>query len=111
MTDLSEKKCVPCTAQTPPLTSDAAAALLLSVPGWEILESKKIIREFRFKDFAGALAFADRVGAIAEAEGHHPALLVTYGRLRVTLSTHAVGGLSENDFIMAAKINALQQGA
>lgn len=74
---------------------------------WKVVDGKKIHREFRFKNFVEALAFANNVGAIAEEEGHHPDLFVSYGKVGVELWTHAIGGLSENDFILAAKIDLL----
>ena len=85
-----------------------AEAMLTHVSGWELAQGgKSIARLYRFKDFAAALAFVDAVGAIAEAEGHHPDIELGWGRARITLSTHAISGLSENDFIMAAKIDTL----
>ncbi|MDO8469691.1 MAG: 4a-hydroxytetrahydrobiopterin dehydratase [bacterium] len=106
--DLTQKKCVACEGNTPPLTRNEADALLAQAPGWTLTpDGKKISREFIFPDFKSALAFVDRVGAAAEAEGHHPDVFLAYGMVRIELWTHAVNGLSENDFILAAKINAL----
>ena len=108
MTDLTQKKCVSCEVGGAPLTPDEVQMLYAQVPKWTVSEdSKKIHRTFEFKDFAGALAFADKVGAIAEEEGHHPDLHVSWGKVTVELWTHAVGGLSENDFIVAAKIDRI----
>ncbi|HWO07306.1 MAG TPA: 4a-hydroxytetrahydrobiopterin dehydratase [Candidatus Paceibacterota bacterium] len=105
---LREKKCVPCEGGTMPLTIPAAEALMQEVEGWTLApDARKISREFSFKNFAEALAFANKIGAIAEEEGHHPDLTVKWGRVGVELSTHAIGGLSENDFILASKIDAL----
>lgn len=85
-----------------------AEAMLTHVPGWRLSEGgNSIAREYRFKNFAFALAFVNAVGAVAENEGHHPEIEFGWGRTRVMLSTHAIGGLSENDFIVAAKINRL----
>ena len=78
------------------------------VEGWGHTEHRRIARTFAFPDFAGAMAFANRVGDIAEAEGHHPDLLVAWGRVEVTIWTHKVNGLTESDFILAAKINQLE---
>ena len=91
----------------PPLDEAAVARLLPSVPAWIAPEGKRIEREFRFKDFKSALAFANRVGEIAEAEDHHPDLLVAWGKVGVVLWTHTAGGLTENDFALAAKIDAI----
>lgn len=80
----------------------------VQVPAWEVMDDKKIVRTFKFKDFAGALAFVNRAGAIAEEQGHHPDMdLHGWNMVTVTLWTHAIKGLSVNDFIMAAKIDAL----
>jgi 4a-hydroxytetrahydrobiopterin dehydratase len=75
------------------------------VRGWEVEEGKRLVKAFRFKDFLGAVGFVNAITPVAEAEGHHPDLLVRWGEVRVTLWTHAVGGLTENDFILAAKID------
>jgi 4a-hydroxytetrahydrobiopterin dehydratase len=81
------------------------AEYLKALGGWQAEENKKIKKEFVFKDFVSAIAFVNRVAAVAEGEGHHPALFISYNKVKVTLSTHAIGGLSENDFILAAKID------
>lgn len=92
----------------PALSKVEADVLLTQVPGWLLAaDAKKIHREFKFPDFKSALAFVDRVGEIAEAEGHHPDVFLAWGKVGIELFTHAVGGLSENDFILAAKINEL----
>lgn len=106
--DLSDKRCVPCEGDFPAMTPAQARDMMDNVPGWELNEKSTVIeRTFKFKDFAEALAFANKVGALAEEEGHHPDLYVAWGKVRITLTTHAVKGLSENDFILAAKINAI----
>jgi 4a-hydroxytetrahydrobiopterin dehydratase len=108
MTDLIQKKCIPCEVGGPAFTSEEARVLMKQIPQWTLADdAKKITRSFTFKDFAGALQFADKIGALAEEEGHHPDLHVSWGKVVVDLSTHAVGGLSENDFILAAKIDAI----
>ena len=105
---LLDKKCVPCEGGTMPLTIQASEALMKEVEGWNLSpDAKKITRDFTYKDFAEALAFTNAVGAIAEAEGHHPDIALSWGRVGITLSTHSIGGLSENDFILAAKIDKL----
>jgi len=105
--DLTKKKCKPCEGGTPPLTPQEAGRYLSGVPGWQMEEDKKIKKEFRFKDFSGSMDFVNRVAKVAEEEGHHPAIFITYNKVRITLTTHALGGLSENDFIMAAKLDQL----
>ena len=106
---LSAKKCVPCTGKTPPLGAAEAKELHAQVPEWELAAGKKLVRKWRVADFAEGLDFFRRVGDVAEAEDHHPDLhLENYREVRIELWTHAVGGLTENDFIVAAKIDALE---
>ncbi|MEK7519950.1 MAG: 4a-hydroxytetrahydrobiopterin dehydratase [Patescibacteria group bacterium] len=108
MSELKNKKCVPCEVGAPPLSADVIAQHLVQLnPEWKVMDGKKIVRSFIFKDFKDALVFANSVGDCAEQEGHHPDLYVAWGKVTVELWTHAVGGLSENDFILAAKIDAL----
>ena len=91
-----------------PLTIQEAQALLKEIPSWILSpDSKNISKQFKFRNFAEALAFTNQVGEIAEAEGHHPGIALLWGKVGVTLSTHAIGGLSENDFILAAKIDQI----
>lgn len=104
--NLAAKKCVACEGGVPPLTGAALEPYLKEVKGWHVVENKKIMKEFTFPDFKNALAFVNKVGDIAEAEGHHPDIQLGWGKVVVELSTHAIGGLSENDFILAAKIDA-----
>ncbi len=106
---LVAKKCVPCEGGVPMLSVGEASALLPSVPGWELTdEGRRIAREWSFKDFMEAIRFFNEVAAIAEEDGHHPDLhLVRYRFVSIELWTHAIGGLSENDFILAAKINRI----
>jgi 4a-hydroxytetrahydrobiopterin dehydratase len=106
---LVEKRCVPCEGGVPKLTSDEAARLLQDVSGWSIVhQGERIRKEWTVRHFRAGLAFFQRVGWLAEAEGHHPDLhLVGYRNVAIEIWTHAIGGLSENDFILAAKIDAL----
>ncbi len=105
---LNDRSCEPCRGGVPPLTVKAAQAMLGEVPGWELNRvGTRLSRHFSFPDFASAQAFALRVGELAEAEGHHPVLSYTWGYCDVQFYTHKIGGLHENDFIMAAKVNAL----
>lgn len=107
MTDLAHERCVPCTGATPRIESEEARSLAADLdPDWRLTEST-IEREFRFKTFNAAFGLATRVALLAEAEGHHPDLEVGWGRLVVRLTTHAIGGLSRNDFVLAAKIDRI----
>lgn len=107
--DLTEKHCVPCESGDPPLPREKEDELVKEVPGWLLLreETHKIHRQFKFKDFIEAMKFINKVANVAQEEGHHPDIYIFYNRVGLTLYTHAVGGLSENDFILAAKINEL----
>lgn len=108
--DLREQKCKPCEGGVPPFTEEEAKEYLSEVPNWEIAQENGrlcIRRTFKFKDFKGSWRFFDEVAALAEDEGHHPNILVRWNRVTVTLTTHAIKGLSINDFIMAAKIDDL----
>lgn len=109
-TDLANAKCLPCEDPTMrPLPPSRVQELLPQIPGWEYDQEKNALhRRYPFGNFADGLAFVNRVGEIAEREGHHPDLLLTFPAVDVTLFTHAMHGLSDNDFILAAKINALE---
>lgn len=106
--DLKQKKCVPCEGGVKPLTPDEYGAFLRDeLTGWIEREEKMIEKEYKFRNFKEALAFVNKVGALAEEEGHHPDInLHGWNKVTLTLSTHAIGGLSENDFILASKIDA-----
>ena len=106
--DLSKKRCVPCEQGGEPMPPHLAKTMLSRVKGWTLERGKSILQDLVMKDFAEAMRFMGMVAKIAEAEDHHPDLHLTgYRKLRIELSTHAVGGLTENDFILAAKIDAL----
>ncbi len=109
--DLITKHCVPCEGGTPPMDRSQAEALLAQVPGWKLIDGEplKLARSLKLKDFAQAMSFVNQIGEIAEAEGHHPDFCVSWNRVKLELVTHSIGGLSENDFIMAAKVNALKE--
>lgn len=110
---LKQQHCEACRADAPLIGEQEAAALRAEIPRWKQVEEngeERLQRPFRFKDFIEALAFTNRVGELAESEGHHPALLTEYGRVTVTWWTHKIGGLHRNDFICAAKTDALFQG-
>lgn len=107
--ELRTMKCIPCEGGMPPLSNNDENRLIIQVSGWEILRqgTHQLKRLFQFKDFKHAMNFVNRIADIAETEGHHPDLHIFYNRVEVILYTHAVNGLSENDFIVAAKINGL----
>jgi 4a-hydroxytetrahydrobiopterin dehydratase len=102
---LASRHCVPCEGGTPSLTEQEWQPLLNQLEGWEVRDGERLAKEFRFKDFVQAVDFVNRITPIAEAEGHHPDLQVGWGRVLVELTTHAARGLTENDFILAAKID------
>jgi 4a-hydroxytetrahydrobiopterin dehydratase len=107
---LTQMKCSACRGDEPPLTDEEIGDLMPQVPEWELVERegiKRLERTFKFRDFAQALAFTDKVGEIAEEEGHHPVVELTWGRATVTWYTHKIKGLHQNDFIMAAKTDGL----
>jgi 4a-hydroxytetrahydrobiopterin dehydratase len=106
-TKLAERHCEPCRGGTPPLTGEKLSDLAQQVPEWQIVDQHHVTKSFVFPDFRTALAFVNRVGEIAEQEGHHPDLYLTWGRVDVKIWTHAIDGLTEGDFILAAKIDRL----
>ncbi|MDE2031075.1 MAG: 4a-hydroxytetrahydrobiopterin dehydratase [Patescibacteria group bacterium] len=105
--NLTEQKCVACEGNVIPFNKEEAEILLKQIPGWVISnDAKSISKHYEFKNFDQALEFVNKVGDIAKTEGHHPDIhLVDYKYVNINLSTHAIGGLSQNDFIMAAKID------
>jgi 4a-hydroxytetrahydrobiopterin dehydratase len=103
--DLARKECVPCKGGVPALESEDIRKLADQVDGWKVVENHHIEKTYKFDDFAQALEFVNKVGAIAEDQDHHPEIWFTWGKARVTIHTHAVDGLTENDFILAAKID------
>jgi 4a-hydroxytetrahydrobiopterin dehydratase len=110
MKTLSAERCVACRRDSPRVTEAEIAEFRREIPNWELLERDGIARlqrQFPFPNFAEALAFTNRVGALSEEEGHHPALLTEWGRVTVTWWTHKIRGLHRNDFVMAAKTDAL----
>lgn len=107
--NLCELSCTPCRGGIPALTLPEAEAFLLRTPGWSLLEAgRRLVRRYPFPDFQTALDFVNRVGALAEREGHHPEMTLTWGAVTVAWWTHKIDGLHENDFIMAAKTDALR---
>ena len=104
---LADKKCVPCRGGVPPLKGKELDALHKIVPKWSVINQHHITRAFTFPDFKQALDFVNRVGALAEEQGHHPDILLAWGKAEITLWTHKIDGLTESDFIMAAKIDRI----
>ena len=107
MSELASKTCVPCRGGVPPLTGEELAALQKQVSGWNVVEEHHITKTYKFPDFRQALEFVNRVGELAEQQGHHPDIFLTWGKVEITFWTHAINGLTENDFILAAKIDQL----
>jgi 4a-hydroxytetrahydrobiopterin dehydratase len=105
---LAKKHCVPCRRGTPPLAPEARQRLLQELDaGWEVQDGHHLHKEYKFKNFVDALAFVNHVGQVAEEEGHHPDITLGWGRVGLTIWTHAIDGLSESDFVLAAKAEAV----
>ena len=105
--ELQNRKCIPCEGGVPPLEEDQILEYITLVKGWIVKNNKKITREFNFVNFKHTMSFVNEVANIAELEGHHPVMHVSYGSAEIELWTHAIDGLSENDFIVAAKIDRI----
>lgn len=104
---LTDKKCVPCEGGISPFQDKEITEYMKEVSGWET-DNQKIWKDYSFKNFKEALAFVNKVGELAESEGHHPDITFGWGKVHIELTTHAIKGLSENDFIVAAKIDELK---
>lgn len=109
MSDLATKTCEPCRGSIPRLEGEELERLHHEVPGWKIVEGHHLYKVFHFPDFKSALEFVNRVGEVAEEQGHHPAIYFTWGKVEITIWTHKIDGLVEADFILAAKIDALRK--
>jgi len=108
MSELAKKVCIACKGGIPPLTQAETGPYLEQVNDWSLIEdSKKVEKNFEFKDFKEAMSFINKVADLAEQEGHHPDIFVSYNKVRIQIFTHKIGGLHENDFILAAKIDQL----
>ncbi len=107
MSELAAQHCVPCRGGVPPLTEEQIAPLLAQLPGWKVVDGHHLTRTFRFPDFVQALAYVDQIGAVAESEGHHPDIYLTWGQVRVDIWTHKIDGLTESDFVLAAKFGSI----
>jgi 4a-hydroxytetrahydrobiopterin dehydratase len=110
MSSLAAKTCVPCRGGVPSLKGQDLAALHKQVPQWQVVDDHHISRQFKFPDFKQAIAFVNRVGELAEEQGHHPDILLAWGKAEITLWTHKIDGLTESDFIMAAKVDQVAGG-
>ena len=104
---LADRSCVPCKGGVPALKGDAARELHRQIPEWSIVSDHHLHRAFKFPDFQKALDFVNRVGAVAEEQGHHPDILLGWGKAEITTWTHKIDGLTESDFVLAAKIDRL----
>jgi 4a-hydroxytetrahydrobiopterin dehydratase len=109
--ELHERNCVPCKGGIPPMSPDEVAKLLANVEGWGAPRDRRLMKTFKFPDFKAALAFVDRVGAMAEQQNHHPDLQLAWGKVVVEVWTHKIDGLTESDFVFAAKCDQLAKPA
>lgn len=107
-TSLVNRTCVPCMGGVPPIEIERSRELLAELRGWSIIDEHHLEKEFTFPDFKGALAFVNQAGAVAEAEGHHPELVLSWGRVLARIWTHKIDGLTESDFILAGKFDQLE---
>ncbi len=108
MSDLAAKRCIPCKGGVPPLKGEALQTLQRQVEGWDVVEEHHLFKGFKFPDFRKALDFVNQVGKIAEEQGHHPVITLTWGKAEITIYTHKINGLTESDFILAARIDAIK---
>lgn len=107
MSELADRQCVPCRGGMPPLAGDEIEKLQSQLDGWQVVNEHHLRKEYKLKDFKEAQAFVNRIGDVAEQQGHHPDICYGWGRAEVTIWTHKIDGLTESDFILAAKIDAL----
>ncbi len=105
---LSEKTCIPCRGGVPPLSAAEIAKLLPELQNWQVEDGHHLTKSYKFPDFKSALTFVDSVGAMAETQGHHPDVFLAWGKVRLEVWTHKIDGLTESDFIFAAKCDALE---
>jgi 4a-hydroxytetrahydrobiopterin dehydratase len=107
MCKLSNRECMPCRGGVPPLRGAEITELLRELNGWDVVKEHHLLKNYQFKDFAESLAFVNRVGQLSEEQGHHPDICFGWGHATITIWTHKIDGLTESDFILAAKIDAL----
>ncbi len=111
MPELADKQCIPCRGGVPPLIADEIKPLAPQLPDWDVVDGHHLDRSYKFKDFRDALDFTNKVGELAEEQGHHPDIYLSWGKVGIRLWTHKIDGLTESDFIMAAKIESLNERA
>lgn len=104
---LADQQCVPCRGDVPALKGEALTPLVAQVPGWQVVNEHHLSKTYQFPDFRTALDFVNEAGAIAEEQGHHPDLLLSWGKVEVTIWTHKIDGLTESDFVLAAKLDQI----
>ena len=107
MATLAEKECVPCKGDIPPVKGEDLKNFAAQLEGWRVVDEHHLEKEYKFKNFREALDFTNRVGELAEAQGHHPDIYLAWGKVKLTIWTHKVNGLTESDFVMAAKADML----
>ena len=107
MSELASRQCVPCRGGVPPLTGDEIAKLSPQLQGWDVINEHHLSKSYKFSNFAEAQSFVNRVGELAEEQGHHPDICFGWGRAEISIWTHKIDGLTESDFILAAKIDQL----
>ena len=107
MSELAAKTCVPCRGGVPPLKGQELAELEKQLEGWKVVDEHHLVKGYKFPDFRTALLFVNKVGDLAEEQGHHPDIYLAWGKVEITIWTHKIDGLTESDFILAAKINRL----
>ena len=105
MSELADRQCVPCRGGVPPLTGEQISPLLDQLDGWDAIEQHHLEKSYRFKNYSEALAFVNRLSEVAENEGHHPDICFGWGQVQVKIWTHKIDGLTESDFILAAKVD------
>ena len=108
MNELASRDCVPCRGGVPPLKGEEIEKLLSQVSGWEVVNEHHLSKVYKFENFREAQAFVDRVGSLAEEQGHHPDICFGWGRAEITIWTHKIDGLTESDFILAAKVDEIE---
>ena len=107
MSELADRQCVPCRGGVPPLKGEEIDKLIAQLSGWDVVDEHHLRKQYKFKDFRETLDFVNRVGEVAEKEGHHPDFCFGWGKAEVTIWTHKIDGLTESDFVLAAKIDKL----
>ena len=105
MADLAQRECVPCRGGVPPMKGDEIKSLSAQLPEWQVVNEHHLRKEYQFKNFAETLDFVNRVGKLAEEQGHHPDICFGWGKAEITIWTHKIDGLTESDFVLAAKID------